>query len=487
MNTRKWILLTVLFVALIITNGCKKGSKLWSPTPPYPGLEIPLSKYTINANKDTVLMLPNGTSISIPAGAMVTAEGQLVTGSYELQYREFHDAIDIMLAGIPMEINSVGEKRVLRTAGMFEMNALQIGANIRIAENKVIDVRFASKYPGSDYNFFYMNPESGSWEWADLPKTELNQEKVDALQALIAKAPTIMLGDKFFVISYDRFLDLYLNDDYEKIYKFRNDKSLRKKLEAYDFKIYDVSVDGEVKFLRSFYHPGEMLWKEIDGKSFPTWIKDFEADWKKDSKGIWYVANYSFLSLGNNVYQVSFTSKNKSFTKKMEAVMPLTSILKLSADQWQQRYDEAMQKLKVEQERIDLMAETYRSFSINRLGTYNFDCLLKGLEEWTKIDAGYTVDGLPEKDGKVMILLGDKSGYITISPNEYHSMHINPKSGHRIIMLMNDQKMGIFPQIKLNSINIDSLKESSNPSYTFSLESKKVNDAVALREMLGFK
>ncbi len=486
MKTRNLIPL-LLLITLTLSNACKKSVELWQPIPPYPGLEMKLSSYTINANTDTVLILSNGTSISIPAGAMVTGEGQTVTGTYELQYREFHDAIDILLAGIPMEFTSVGERRVFRTAGMFEMKAQQNGSNIKIAENKKIDVRFASRYPGSEYSFFYMNPESGSWEWVDLPETEVNQQKIEAMQALSSKSPNIFLGDKFFVINFDRFLDIYLHDDYEKIFNARkNNKAFKQKLEEYKFKIYNADIEGELKFLRSYYHPAEMLWKDIDGKNFPTWTKNFKYDWKKDATGTWTRTNFNFTSLGNNQYMVSYMNGKETFSKRMEAIMPLNNILKYSAQTWQQQYDEAIEKLKEEQNKVNLMAETYRTFSINRLGTYNFDCLLKGLDEWTKVNASFILSNIPAAEGNVIIILGDNSGYITVKPTDYSVMRINPASGHRVLMMLPDQQLGIFPIAIQNTINIDSLKAAPNPKYSFRLESKKISDAIALREILGF-
>lgn len=487
MKKGKVIFLAAIVLALIASVSCKKEVKLWQPNPPYPGLEVMMSKYIIDPDKDTVLMLSNGSSIAIPAKVMVNSEGQIVNGTYDLYYREFHDAVDILLSGIPMEIYSMGQSRVFQTAGMFELVAQQDGRKLNLAEGKNIDIRFASKYPGADYNFFFLNPENSSWEWVDLPETEDNSQKKIAQQALSDKEPKIFLGDKYFVLNYNRFLDIFLNDDYYKIYEKRNDKSLKKKLVAYNFKLYNVFIEGELQFLRSYYHPAEMLWQEIDDKVFPSWTKTLVADWKKDSNGKWVLSNYSFSNLGNNIYLVSYKEGNKSFTKKMEVVMPLSSILKLSAENWQQQYDKAMENLKADQEKIDLMAETYRSFSINKLGTYNFDCLLKGLDEWTKVNASFTLDSKPSTDGNVIIILGDNSGYITVKPNEYSSMRINPKSGHRILMLMANQQLGVFPAEKQSSMNIDSMKTLSSPSYTFTFEGKKVTDAVEFRKIMGFK
>ena len=141
--TKRFFQLSMLALAITFASCCHKKVKLWQPNPPYPGLEIKMSKFTINAGRDTILVLSNGTSITIPAGTMVNSEGVAVTGTYDLLYREFHDAVDIMLAGIPMDFNSMGQNRTLQTAGMFEIDALQNNNKLKIADGKDIDVRFA--------------------------------------------------------------------------------------------------------------------------------------------------------------------------------------------------------------------------------------------------------------------------------------------------------------------------------------------------------
>lgn len=488
MNKRRLIQLSMLFVSLILASSCKKEVKTWQPTPPYPGLEIKMLNFTIDASKDTVIKLPNGTSISIPSESFEMQDGSNVKGEYTLLYREFHDAVDILLSGIPMDINIMGERRTLRTAGMFEIDAQQGDSKLKIKDGKAVDVRFASRYKDSNYDFFYMNPETGLWEWVDLPNTEVNQEKIDAENALKEKSPNIFLGDKFFVLNFDRFLDIYFNDDYEKIYKNKTSNTIRKKLQEYNFKIYNLVVEGELVFLRAYYHPAEMLWKEIDGKEFPNWLKDFNFEWMKDKNGVWVYSNYKFLSLGNNIYQISYSDKSgKSFTKKMEAIIPLKSILKLSANQWQQKYDEAIASLKVEQERVDMMAETYRSFSIRRLGTYNFDCTIKDLDEWLPINANFTLLNNPVTEGNLIVILADNSGYINVKPEEYKKMRVKPFVGNRIIMIQKNNEFGLYSAEKMLKVNFDSLRTINNPSFTFNLENRKVTDAIEFRKLLGFK
>ena len=484
MKTRKMLFIAAAVCLAILFNGCKK-SGTWKASPPFPGLEKPLTSFVINSDSDTTILLPGGTSITVAKGTLVKADGSAVSGEIEIFYRDFHDAIDVLLAGIHMDFYSMGQRRTFQTAGMFQIDAQQNGQPLRIAEGKQIDIRFGSKYPGSDFSFFFLNPQTGSWEWVDMPESEVNAEKVAAREALALKTPMLYMGDEYFVMNYNRFLDIYLNDSWEKIYNLQNNKGIRKKLEAYNVKLNDVYVDGEMVFGRAYYHPGEMLWKDIDGKEFPKWLEKFETEWKKDSKGNWYIANFKFSSLGNNLYEVRYQKGKQTFTKRMEAVIPLRNLLKLPAEEWKKRYDEAMVDLAQEQAKIDLMAETFRSFSVNQLGTFNFDVLLK-LDEWFPVEPTFTIGETPAAPGDVVIILEDNRGYLRLTPDKISTMRINPQSKHRILMFLPNNEIGVFPVEKLNEIDMEQLSSQTKPPVTFALQKHKVTDAVELREFLGF-
>ncbi len=470
---------------MFFLSGCKH-KETWKPQPPFAGLEQNVSTFQVSTESDTIITLASGTKISIPKGIFAFADGSPVSGEVELLYREFHDGLDIFLAGIPMDYSSMGEKRTMQTAGMFEIDAKKDGKPLKLISDSKIDIAFGSKYQGENYSFFYLNPESGGWEWVDMPEYEVNAEKVAALENLQKISPKLYMGEDFFVLNYNRFLDVYLKDDWEKIYKLRESKTIKKKLEEYKVRFNDLYADGELVFGKSYYHPAEMLWKDLDGKDFPRWLKKFEPEWKKTEKGRWYISNYNFKSLGNNTYETSYVVGGKKFTKRLEAVIPLKNLLKLPAAEWQSRYDEAMKQLAEEQSKIDLMAESFRSFSVNRLGTYNFDCLLKQLNEWFEIVPEFSLNGNSVLPNQVIILLGDNSGYISISADKLKTMRINPASKHRIIAFLPENTMGVFPVSKLDSIHIADLNQNEKPAINFDLVSYQPTDAVALREFLGF-
>ncbi len=480
----KKLTLGILAVALIQLNfSCKKA---FSPLPPYPGMEIKMTSFTINPQKDTAIVLANGTIITYEAGALVKEDGSVVNGNVDLLYREFHDAVDIFLAGIPMDYYSMGEKRTLQTAGMFEIDAQQGLEKLKIADNKNINVRLASKYKGENYSFFYLNPENGNWDWVDLPSTEINLDKSIAQQALDAKKPTKLFGDEFFVLNYNRFLDIYLNDDWDRIYKLKNDKGIKKKLEEYNFKLYDIDIWTEIKFNRAYYYPAEFLWKDLDGKDFPKWVNNLEIEWKEDAKKKWYMVNEpKLIHELDNIYKFTVTDKGKTFTKRMQAIIPLKNLLKYTAGSLKENYNKAMIELAEEQKKVDAMAETFRAFSVNRLGIYNFDCLLKLDENWFPVTPMFTLENHNETK-QVILIFGDNSGYVKMTEKEFTSMKINPKSGHRILIPFAENQVELYPIDELMKIDIDSLKSQQKPTVKFEMRNQKFNDAVEFRKFLGF-
>lgn len=484
MKRTNYVLL-ILAITLLVNVGCKKTKVEWKPNPPFAGLEVPFNTFEINTMKDTLLSLPNGTTIFIPSNCFTNLRGKPVSDNVTLLYREFHDAVDIFLSGIHMEFTSMGEKRYLSTAGMFEIDARKGEEKLLIGNGKKIDVKFASKYGGTNYSFFYLNPETGAWEWVDLPETEVNTEKVEAVAALNAKKPLLPLGDTYFVFDSKFLLDIYPALISETIRQQLDVNTLKEKLKEYKIKMYDIPAYDEVRFGNSYYHPAELLWKDLDGKVFPKWLKNFKGEWKMNSKGEW-IKNYNFEHISGNTYEIFYSQNGKVFKKRMEAIIPVKNLLRLPANEWQNRYDEAMEQLMEEQKHIDIMAETFRAISLNSLGIYNYDCLAER-NGWFDINPIFVLNKTKNVKSSVIFILGDNRSYIEFMPDDFDIMKINPETNHRIFMILPNNKIAIYPVEKFDKVDIDSLRALSKPTYLFELESKKINNASELRAVLGFK
>jgi hypothetical protein len=115
----------------------------------------------VDNSKTTDFTIPSGTTIQIPANAVVDENGNPVKGNYDLEYREFRDQADIVYSGIPMTYSSSGSDYNFSSVGMYEIRANQNGKELKL--EKSIQVDFNPTDAKEDVGFFVMNDETGEW------------------------------------------------------------------------------------------------------------------------------------------------------------------------------------------------------------------------------------------------------------------------------------------------------------------------------------
>jgi hypothetical protein len=141
-------------------------------TPPLENINVPQQSFAIEATEAHTLTLDNGTSIHVPAGILVDANNQPVEGKVDLSYREFHDAADILMSGIPMQYDSAGQSFVFQTAGMIEIRASQQGQPVFIAEGQAIDLKLNSYVPENGYNLYQLDETTNNWSYLETSRAE---------------------------------------------------------------------------------------------------------------------------------------------------------------------------------------------------------------------------------------------------------------------------------------------------------------------------
>ena len=104
--------------------------------PPIKGLNVHYTTYKVIAEKGATLDYKTGSKIIIPKNAFTDSNGNLLKGEVELRYREFHDAVDFFVSGIPMTYDSAGVKYQFESAGMVEVLAYQNGKQVNMAPKK---------------------------------------------------------------------------------------------------------------------------------------------------------------------------------------------------------------------------------------------------------------------------------------------------------------------------------------------------------------
>ena len=472
------LLLAIASAGLMAIGFISCSRKTSASAVPFPGLEIPLTSFALNADRDTVIQMPNGSSISYRAGSLVDEDGNIVSGQVDLRYREFHDGIDIALSGIPMDIKTPDGSKTLQTAGMFEINAFKDGKNLEIADGKSIGVSLASRYRGEDYSLFYMDPNERTWSWMGEPENTPNPEKAEAQAALDRKKPVKTFGPGFFVLNYSFLIDVvYQNEAYTR--KIENAR-LVEKLKDYELAIYDVLLFGEVPFGKGIYHPSELVWRDIDGGGFPDWLNNFNINWVQTSKG-WVPGNLSIKPVEGNIYDVTMHWAGKKFKKRMEAMVPLKNLLRQPASDLKAGFAKALADLAEEQKKVDLMAELYRTMEVRRLGIYNCDRLLDD-RGWFNVEANFNLEQ-PAEYENIIMLLGDNSGTISIPAG--HNIRINPALPNRFIIPVGNNEAEVLTPESMTALA--ALKKGEVPEKV-ELKTKRIRfaDATEFRAFLGF-
>lgn len=155
--------------------------------PPVAGVDIYPDVYTLNSLTGSVLEYGSGTRIIVPAMAFQDACGNPISGNVDITYREFRDAVDVVLSGIPMQYDSGGVVGDFESAGMFEMLASQNGEEVFLRDDKEISLKFAVTDTASDYNFYRLDEQNG---WTYLENTgATEQDEPGGFNSSTTRAP----------------------------------------------------------------------------------------------------------------------------------------------------------------------------------------------------------------------------------------------------------------------------------------------------------
>lgn len=143
--------------------------------PPMMEMQKEYATFTLDGTAGGVYEYESGSKVTVPANAFVDENGALVTGEIELKYREFHDAVDFFLGGIPMDYDSANVKHHLISAGMVEVQAYKNGQPIELNKNKELDIELVSTidyHPDYQFNVYKLNTKNRQWEYKGIDNIE---------------------------------------------------------------------------------------------------------------------------------------------------------------------------------------------------------------------------------------------------------------------------------------------------------------------------
>ncbi|MBN8682643.1 MAG: OmpA family protein [Chitinophagales bacterium] len=103
------------------------------------------------------------TTVDIPPGALVYANGKAVQGPVELRFREWRNFYEYLSFGQTMHFHDAGGDYSFNSNGMFEVQASQNGEPVFVAPGQTIDVNFEQVRQMDNVGFYEYNTRSGKW------------------------------------------------------------------------------------------------------------------------------------------------------------------------------------------------------------------------------------------------------------------------------------------------------------------------------------
>lgn len=461
---------TVTFLGLLIacnnsTTNLGLGQQLGKIEPPIPELAKKYTNFDIDPAQENVLELPSGTIITVPASALVDETGKPITGKATITYREYHDAIDVLLSGIPMDYHLKNQKRTMQTAGMFDLNGNQNGKPIFVKEGVGIQVDFASFEEGNDYNFFSLDENQG-WEFIDYVAPVPNEGRTK-LEKEVVKLSRQLKGQKknLFVFNYNSILDITYNNNWSEIVKNKTNPSVLIKAKKYGLDYYKSTVYQFINYKGNQYPVDMMVWRNKGGE-WPSWSRK-EA------------CQLDVKPIKGNLYRITVKKDNKIFVGKIEAIVPLKYMFQYSPEKWKKNAKSIMKEVSVKEEklRIELeekrkkmeqQAAVIRSFEVAGFGIYNYDKLLK---EDNRIDiiANFEMDNTENLEW-VICLPEDGKTVIKYPRKDWNKVALLPNNAARFMTILTNKKVGVYTVEAYQKIAFEELKTKiEKPTITFKL------------------
>ncbi len=399
----------------------------------------------------------NGTRIKIPANALVDENGNSLKGKATLKFRDYHDAVDVFLSGIPMGYNDgKGEKGNMETAGMFEMRAEVNGKNVALKNDVTVDVRLASHVGDKGYNSYYLNEEARQWEYLAENKAQKNTRKVNLKKQVEELRPEMVfpLDRKYFALDYRVLLDEYFSHKRKQF----NDDLMQQKLKEYGLAWLDADSRDGVEYNGKKMPAALMVWKKISKEKIPSWVKNSKC---------------TFLPKGNNQYIMRIEPQGKSYTTDVvvEMVMPVNYLFKLPPEEWANNYQVAFAKFKKEENRMALLSDFTRSLEANSFGIYNYDRIMKE-DEAVLLAANFDFkekfdETISQPD--VYYIPGSERALVKYPQYQWKEFPLMPDEKGLLFSLLPGNKLAIYSNKKYAKIDFQKLRNHTTPSHHFDM------------------
>lgn len=418
----------------------EESSSLLAVRPPMPNVEVPFKKYKVPTDEGMTIKIESGTVISIPAQAFVDKDGNPVTGEVEIAYREFHDAADILVSGIPMHEPETG--RYMETAGMFEIRGQQNGQEVFVKGDKNINIDLASYNEGSDFDFFELGADDCRWktlissEGGQLVPHE-NEARTKGLAKLDKDLPNRPIRPRTSDQSKNFVFDLDVN--YSKFPELKPFKGI----------VWEYTGD-----------------KNEDNPEKNDWI--FKVDWdqitlEKDADKDFRLVLKKIKSKKRFSTSVRPILQGKDMKKALAAFESKMAAYKKIADLQEG-----------ERNRLRGEAKLLRSLEINGFGVYNCDKWrgAANVQCYAKFSFDTGVD-VVENVNKVSVYLitSNRRSLVPLGNRTVTNFRFNPNENNTLVAVLPNNKLAVFSAQDFQNLDLEKIKKQE---HEFQLKTSEV-------------
>ncbi len=365
--------------------------------PPLKEVNVPYAVFKIAAEKGAKLEIGSGSKLTISKNAFVDENGKILKGEIELRYREFHDAADFFVSGIPMTYDSAGVKYQFESAGMIEILAYQNGKAVNMAPEKPINVEMASNYKGKEYNLYKLDTMANNWSCLGKDKVVIEALKpIDPIKVFdkkeIEKTPEYLtIENKKLEIKKEKEVEMAALpkpiDEPKKPeqvkkgkYTFSLEVDSKEFPELFVYKglLFEVG-DENTNFNKSMY---DIVWDEAkikegnkNGENYNLTIKKGAKKYELIVYPVYEGKNYETALA---VFQEKFNKYKTTLDKRLAEEARVEEAFQAKMTKYETEQKELIRKREEQianyYNSMDSNEKVLRMFSVNSFGVYNSDC-----------------------------------------------------------------------------------------------------------------
>lgn len=360
--------------------------------PPLKGINISYTTYKVDAQKGAVLTHETGSTLTIPKNAFMGINGKLLKGEIEIRYREFHDAVDFLVSGIPMTYDSAGTRYHFESAGMMEILAYQNGEKVSMIPDKAINVELASTDNSPKHNLYKLDTLKNNWSC-------IGKDKVVKKSGTPQLQTKEEIGPKMEMTSLEIKKEEVKKEKEEQIAALPNIPVQPKKPEQAKKERYNFNIEVDAKeFPELAIYKGAMFEVGDENKTFSKSLYDVTWEDAKLKNGSVKGDNYVLtLKKGTKQYEFVvypvFEGKNyetamKNFEEKFKQYTSTLEKRTTEEKRIEAEYNKKLLALKNQQEELekrwkeeeakrfkemDTQQQVSRTFAVNSFGVFNCD------------------------------------------------------------------------------------------------------------------